>query len=163
MIFGFRSDTVYAATELRKPGWNSSVTAAPPTTARCSSTVTLSPAAARYAAHTRPLCPPPMIRASQRAPLPAVSAMAPAARRRLLQGALGDDAAHARGKAAQAHLVHAQGPRGVAARGHARLHPLNQRLVLEAHPPVDAPVEVARDAHLAARVRMHIGNLANQG
>ena len=39
--------TVYAATELRKPGWNSSVTAAPPTTARRSRTLTLRPARAR--------------------------------------------------------------------------------------------------------------------
>src|ERR1700683_429349 len=162
-IFGFRSDPVYAATELRKPGWNSSVTAAPPTTARCSSTVTFSPAAARYAAHTSPLCPPPMIRASQRAPFTAVSLMAPAPRGRVLQGAFGDEAAHARGEAAQANLTVTQRPRGVAHRGHARLHALDQRLVLQTHAPVDAPVQIARDAHLAARVRMHVGNLAHQG
>ena len=39
--------TVYDAVELRKPGWNSSVTAAPPTTSRRSTMHTLSFAAAR--------------------------------------------------------------------------------------------------------------------
>src|SRR5580700_11263685 len=148
MIFGFSSDTVYAATELRKPGWNSSVTAAPPTTARRSSTITLSPAAARYAAHTRPLCPPPMINASQRAPFRPGSATAPAARGCLLERALGNHAAHARGETAQAHLPLAQRPGGVAARRHARLHALDQGLILETHAPVDAPVQITRDAHL---------------
>ena len=47
MTLGCSSETVYEATELRKPGWNSSVTAAPPTTGRRSSTVTSSPARAR--------------------------------------------------------------------------------------------------------------------
>src|SRR6185436_19474717 len=51
--------------ELRKPGWNSSVTAAPPSTLRRSSTRTERPAPARYAAHVRPLCPPPMMTASR--------------------------------------------------------------------------------------------------
>src|SRR5579863_6059452 len=164
MIFGFRSDTVYAATELRNPGWNSSVTAAPPTIARRSSTVTLSPAAARYAAHVRPLCPPPMISASQRPP-PAVPVLATAqgARRRLRQPALGDQRAHALREAAQADLALAQGPHGVAARGHARLDPLDERLVLEAHAAVDAPVEVACEAHLAPCVRVHVGDLADHG
>src|SRR5688572_18265189 len=64
MTFGFSNETVYAATELRNPGWNSSVTAAPPTTWRRSSTVTFNPPAARYAAQTRPLWPPPTIRTS---------------------------------------------------------------------------------------------------
>src|ERR1700687_5685814 len=137
MTFGLRSDTVYAATELRKPGWNSSVTAAPPTTARRSSTVTLSPAAARYAAHTRPLCPPPMINPARRAPFTGASAIAPAARRCLLQRALGNDAAHARGETAQAYLTLAQRTGGVAARSHARLHALDQGLVLKTHAPVD--------------------------
>ena len=36
-----------ATLEVRKPGWNSSVTAAPPTTGRRSSTITRRPAAAR--------------------------------------------------------------------------------------------------------------------
>src|SRR5882672_5374046 len=48
-----------ATAETRKPGANSRVTAAPPTCAAASSTRTLRPARARYAAHTRPLCPPP--------------------------------------------------------------------------------------------------------
>ncbi len=42
----------------------SSVTAAPPTMCRRSSTTTFFPARARYAAATRPLCPPPMMIAS---------------------------------------------------------------------------------------------------
>ena len=40
-------DGRWTAVELRKPGWNSSVTAAPPTTCRRSSIVTLRPLAAR--------------------------------------------------------------------------------------------------------------------
>src|SRR5678815_3742951 len=52
-------------TEKRKPGNTSSVMAAPPTRSRRSSTTTLRPARARYAAHTRPLCPPPMMMASK--------------------------------------------------------------------------------------------------
>src|SRR5207248_11422558 len=40
---------------------------------------------------------------------------------------------------------------------------LDQRLVLETDAPVDAPVQIARGAHLAARVRVHVGDLANQG
>jgi len=47
------------------PGWNSSVTAAPPTTGRRSITATLSPAPAREAAQTRPLWPAPMTMASK--------------------------------------------------------------------------------------------------
>ena len=42
------------------------VTAAPPTSGRRSSTSTFLPARARYAAHTRPLWPPPMMIASYR-------------------------------------------------------------------------------------------------
>ena len=64
MTFGCSRLTVYEATELRKPGWNSSVSAAPPTTERRSSTFTLSPVPARYAAQVSPLCPAPMMTAS---------------------------------------------------------------------------------------------------
>src|SRR5262249_25589273 len=42
------------------PGKTSSVTAAPPSTCLRSQTRTLFPARARYAAFTRPLCPPPI-------------------------------------------------------------------------------------------------------
>src|SRR2546429_5716378 len=129
-----------------------------------SSTVTLSPAPARYAAHTSPLCPPPMISASQLpSPRRAVSATAPPARRSPRQDAFRNQLAHAPRETAQAHLAFAQGSAGVAARGHARLYPPDQRLVLETDAPVDAPVQIARGAHLAARVRVHIGDLANQG
>ncbi len=44
MILGLSKLTVYAATELRKPGQNSSVTAAPPTVDLRSTTLTFSPA-----------------------------------------------------------------------------------------------------------------------
>src|SRR5438270_5535154 len=49
---------------MRKPGHTSSVTEAPPTSSRRSSTTTLRPARARYAAHTSPLWPPPTTIAS---------------------------------------------------------------------------------------------------
>src|SRR5438045_2441112 len=64
MISGRRSETTYDATENLKPGKISSVTAAPPSTCLRSSTTTFFPALARYAAVTRPLCPPPMMMAS---------------------------------------------------------------------------------------------------
>ena len=60
MISGRSSDTTYEQTEYLKPGKISSVTAAPPSTCRRSSTSTRLPARARYAALTRPLWPPPM-------------------------------------------------------------------------------------------------------
>ena len=64
MISGLSSDTTYEQTEKWKPGKTSSVTAAPPTMWRRSSTRTLRPARARYAAAVNPLCPPPMTIAS---------------------------------------------------------------------------------------------------
>src|SRR6266446_10645995 len=60
MISGRSSDTTYEHTENLKPGKTSSVTAAPPSTCRRSSTSTRLPARARYAALTTPLWPPPM-------------------------------------------------------------------------------------------------------
>src|SRR5437588_1199077 len=60
MISGRRRETTYEQTENLKPGKISSVTAAPPSTCRRSSTSTRLPARARYAALTRPLWPPPM-------------------------------------------------------------------------------------------------------
>src|SRR5918996_418422 len=64
MISGRSRLTTYENTEKRKPGNTSSVIAAPPTRSRRSSTITLRPARARYAAQTRPLCPPPIIATS---------------------------------------------------------------------------------------------------
>ena len=64
MISGRSSETTYEQTEKRKPGKTSSVTAAPPSTWRRSSTSTFRPARARYAAFTRPLWPPPTTIAS---------------------------------------------------------------------------------------------------
>src|SRR5437762_7001283 len=64
MISGRNSDTTYEQTENLKPGKTSSVTAAPPSTCLRSSTRTFLPARARYAAFTRPLCPPPITTAS---------------------------------------------------------------------------------------------------
>src|SRR5215471_11558958 len=66
MISGRSSDTTYEQTENLKPGKTSSVTAAPPRTWRRSRTRTFFPAFARYAAWTRPLCPPPMTMTSYR-------------------------------------------------------------------------------------------------
>src|SRR5439155_22486618 len=64
MISGRSSDTTSEHTEKRKPGNTSSVTAAPPSTCRRSTTSTFRPARARYAAAVRPLCPPPITIAS---------------------------------------------------------------------------------------------------
>ncbi len=64
MTFGFSRLTVYEATEFEKPGANSSVLAAPPTTELFSSTMTDSPARARYEAVVSPLWPPPIIATS---------------------------------------------------------------------------------------------------
>src|SRR5437660_10326646 len=60
MISGRNSDTTYEQTENLNPGNTSSVQAAPPRMCRRSSTRTLRPAFARYAAVVRPLWPPPM-------------------------------------------------------------------------------------------------------
>ena len=57
---------VYDAVDTRYPGHTSSVTDAPPTIGRRSSTRTERPARARYAAVTSPLCPPPITMASYR-------------------------------------------------------------------------------------------------
>ncbi len=70
-----------------------------------------------------------------------------------------DETAHAPAEAAQTYLALAQGTHGVAARGHPGLHALDQRLVLHADAPVDAPVEITRGAHFAPRIRVHIGDL----
>ena len=56
--------TTYEKTENLKPGKTSSVTAAPPTRGRRSSTSTLRPARARYAAATSALWPAPTSTAS---------------------------------------------------------------------------------------------------
>src|SRR5207248_11407982 len=105
-----------------------------------------------------------MISASQLpSPRRAASPTAPPARRSPRQDAFRNQLAHAPRETAQAYLRFAQGSAGVAARGHARLYALDQRLVLETDAPVDAPVQIARGAHLAARVRVHVGDLANQG
>src|SRR5678816_4892615 len=58
-------DTTYEALDTRYPGHGSSVAAAPPTTPRFSRTSTFKPALARYAAHARPLWPPPMMTTSR--------------------------------------------------------------------------------------------------
>src|SRR6185312_14312705 len=68
MISGRSRLFTYAAVETLKPGQISSVTHAPPTTSRRSSTSTRRPARARYAAVTRPLCPAPMMITSYIAP-----------------------------------------------------------------------------------------------
>src|SRR5689334_16545798 len=60
MISGRNSETTYEQTENLKPGKTSSVTAAPPTRWRFSSTTTRRPARARYAALVRPLWPAPI-------------------------------------------------------------------------------------------------------
>ncbi len=50
---------------MQSPGWNSSVTAAPPTTARRSTTFTFKPARARSKAQTKPVWPAPTITTSE--------------------------------------------------------------------------------------------------
>src|SRR6185437_7403917 len=161
MTFGLRSDTVYEETELRKPGWNSSVTAAPPTTPRRSRTVTFSPAAARYAAHTSPLWPPPTMRTSRVSVLMAFEA--PTSLRGAGQPALRDQLPHAPREAPQAYLSLPQRAWRIPVRRHAFLNTLDQLLVFHVDLPVDAPVEVTRRAHLPAIVRKHVGDLPDQG
>src|SRR5258708_13313664 len=50
-------------------------------------------------------------------------------------------------EAAQAYLGASQGTRRIAPRSHAGLHPFDDRLVLEPHPAIDAPVDIAPVAH----------------
>ena len=64
MISGRSSETTYEQTENLKPGKTSSVTAAPPSTCRRSSTSTFSPGARQIGRGVRPLWPPPMTMAS---------------------------------------------------------------------------------------------------
>src|SRR6185437_7322954 len=61
MMIGRRRLFTYDAVETLKPGQISSDTQAPPTSSRRSSTSTVRPARARYAAATRPLWPAPMM------------------------------------------------------------------------------------------------------
>src|ERR1700722_10073845 len=91
-----------------------------------------------------------------------VVADVPAWTRRAFEAAFRNEFAHAARKAAQAHLGTSQGARRKAARSHAGLHPLDERLVLEAHPAIDAPIEIARGTHLAPVIGMRIGDLADQ-
>src|SRR6516165_9304235 len=104
-----------------------------------------------------------MISASYAAPSAARSAMTPAPARRLWERALGNQGAQAPCETLQAHLARAQRAAQVAARGHSRLHPLDQFLVLETHAAIDAPVEIACGAHLAARIRVHVYHFADHG
>src|SRR2546428_12238627 len=66
MICGRRGLPTSEQTVNLNPGESSSVTAAPPRTWRRSRTTTFFLARARYAAVTRPLCPPPITMASYR-------------------------------------------------------------------------------------------------
>src|SRR6516165_8741854 len=78
----------------------------------------------------------------------------PAGAGRVVHAALRNEIAHASGKAAQRDLGAPEGSGRVASRSHAGLHPLDERLVLDAHPAVDAPIEIARGAHFPPRIRM---------
>src|SRR5450432_3618541 len=100
-----------------------------------------------------------MINASPR-PLPR-SAMTPTPRGRLGKRAFRDQPAHALRKAAQADLPVTQWPGRIAAGAHPLLHARDELLVLNAHAAVDAPVEVAHGMHLAAAVRVYVGDLAD--
>src|SRR5579863_3107344 len=66
-------------------------------------------------------------------------------------------------EASQAYLGASQGTRRIAPRTHAGLHSFDQRLVLQAHPAIDAPIEIASRAHFAPLIGMRVGNLADQG
>src|SRR5260370_17032372 len=93
------------------------------------------------------------------APRRPASPMAPPARRSPRQDALRNQGAHAPRETAPAHLPFAQGFRGIAARGHARLYAPDQRLVPETHAPVDAPVQIAPRAPLPPSLRVPIHDL----
>src|SRR5579859_4986886 len=66
MVGGIRLITYESLVTLNSgaSGHGDSVVAAPPVLCRLSSTTVRAPARARYAAATRPLCPPPMTMAS---------------------------------------------------------------------------------------------------
>ena len=64
MIYGRRSDMIYAPRENLNPGINSSVVTQPPTRFLRSRTHTFQPARARYNDVIRPLCPAPIMMAS---------------------------------------------------------------------------------------------------
>ena len=64
MISGRSRLRAYEKVVNQKPGWSSSVIAAPPTFGRRSRISVLSPALARYAPLTMPLWPAPMTMAS---------------------------------------------------------------------------------------------------
>src|SRR5580692_2139232 len=92
-----------------------------------------------------------------------VASEMPAGARRTVQAALWNEVAHAASKAAQADLGTSQGTRRIAARPHTGLYTLDERLVLETHPAIDPPIEIARRAHLAPVIGVRVGDLADQG
>ena len=87
---------------------------------------------------------------------------APACRRRSAAGHRHQRAVFA-GEAAQAHLGRTERAGIVARRAHAGLHARDQFGVFLVDLAVDAPVEITRRLHLAARIGMHIGDLADHG
>src|SRR6266850_7491119 len=113
-----------------------------------------------------PLWPPPMMTTSRRLESamsqPHVMPLQPARCGSTLEPAFRYEFAHAAREAAQRYLVAAQRSRTVAAGMHPRLHALDERLVLGAHPPIDAPVEVSGRTHFTAAIGVRIGDLAYQ-
>src|SRR5882724_3466586 len=65
-------------------------------------------------------------------------------------------------EASQAYLGASQGAGRIAPRTHAGLHSFDQRLVLQAHPAIDAPIEIAGRAHFTPVIGVRVGNLADQ-
>src|SRR5260370_31422471 len=79
-----------------------------------------------------------------------------------VEAALRNELTNTPGEASQRHLGASQRTRRIAPRSHAGLHSFDERLVLEAHPAIDAPIEIASRAHLASVIGVRISNLADQ-
>ena len=65
-------------------------------------------------------------------------------------------------KTAQGYFGASQGTRSETARSHTGLYSFDERLVLEAHPTIDTPIEIARRAHFATVIGVRVGDLADQ-
>src|SRR5258708_34240738 len=80
-----------------------------------------------------------------------------------VEAALRNEFTHTPREASQAYLGASQRTRRITARSHAGLHSFDERLVLEAHPAIDAPIVVASRAHLPPVIGSAVREFAGQG
>src|SRR5262245_50009980 len=76
---------------------------------------------------------------------------------------LGQSLTHTPGKSGEAHFRLGERSAGITRRTHAGLDARNKNRVFGVDLPIDAPVEIARGAHLSSRVGQCISDLADQG